>query len=249
MIDQGGHASRPVIDAGAAAGVELSQVLGTRTRRCRGRLHPRQGDQAREYTSSVQSIALVEHAVFLMLGLAKNFRVADRNLRSGTMYLPMGNELAESTLGLVGFGATARALAPRASALGMQIMAVDLIPPTAEELAGFGVAWFGSPSELTRTRPSLYLQITPFLRLENVLATPHIAGVNGRDLKAPSCCLRRNVARVANGLPPLYAVANEAKDDRAVRWPRRQGSRRCAATSPAGAWSGSTPAPACLVCS
>src|SRR5579863_6209827 len=29
VIDQGGHASRAVIDAGAAAGVELWQVLGT----------------------------------------------------------------------------------------------------------------------------------------------------------------------------------------------------------------------------
>src|SRR5262249_25141147 len=88
VIDQRGHASRPVIDVGAAVGVELWQVLGT------GLDHTDVeyilGKQIRlaNTPGPFSAVALAEHALFLMLFIAKNFTESDRNLRSGTMYSP-----------------------------------------------------------------------------------------------------------------------------------------------------------------
>jgi phosphoglycerate dehydrogenase-like enzyme len=46
----------------------------------------------------------------------------------------------------------------------------------------------------------------PLLRLENVIATPHVAGVTSGTSRRRGQALADNVDRVANGLPPLYLV-------------------------------------------
>ncbi len=50
----------------------------------------------------------------------------------------------------------------------------------------------------------------PFLTLENVVSTPHTAGVSYGTSKRRAAACAENVQRVAQGLPPLYTVEHSA---------------------------------------
>ena len=272
VIDQGGHASRPMIDAGATAGVELWQVLGTGLDHTDIDYILGKGIGLANTPGPFSAVALAEHALFLMLALAKNFSAAARNLRTGRMYAPLASELAGRTLGLVGLGASARELGARARALEMRIIGVDVVEPPRDVTAALGIAWVGSPSDLPRLmRESDYVSIHvpltretfhmidagllallkpsavlvnvsrgaivdedalveslregrirgagidvfsteppaadhPFLLLDNVIATPHIAGVTDGTSKRRGGACAENVRRVAANLPPLHQV-------------------------------------------
>jgi phosphoglycerate dehydrogenase-like enzyme len=274
VIDQGGHASREVIDAGAAAGVELWQILGTGLDHTEVDYILGKRMKLANTPGSFSAIALAEHAILLMLLFAKKYREGERNLRSGVMYLPVGEELAGATLGLVGLGASGRALAARARALAMRIIAIDIVHPSSEELNQFGVEWFGAPSDLPRLLQeadyvSLHLPLTtatrhlidaaalslmktsavlinvsrgaivdedalarallagklhgagidvysteppphdhPLFGLQNVIATPHIAGGTVATSSRRAAACGENVRRIANGLSPLYEVTS-----------------------------------------
>ena len=58
------------------------------------------------------------------------------------------SELHEKTLGLVGFGASARELARRTSAMGMTILAIDAAPPAPEVLTELDTQFLGGPEQL-----------------------------------------------------------------------------------------------------
>jgi D-3-phosphoglycerate dehydrogenase / 2-oxoglutarate reductase len=276
VIDQGGHASRAVIDAGAAAGVELWQVLGTGLDHTDIEYILGRGIKLANTPGPFSAIALAEHAMYLMLNVAKKMREADRNLRAGTMYLPVTEELYGSTLGLVGLGASARELAVRARAFGMRVIAIDLFEPSAVDLAELGVDWYGSPAELARLLEesdyvSIHVPLTretrhmidaemlarmkptavlinvargaivdedalaaalrdgrlraagidaysveppppdhPFLTLDNVVPTPHVAGVTYGTSRRRGVACAENTLRVGRGEPPLYQVTSAA---------------------------------------
>ena len=86
------------------------------------------------------TVSTAEHAVLLMLAVAKRLRPAEAVLRSGSAagYYSRheGVELDGRILGLVGFGRIARRVARAAEALGMQVVIVDpyldpsTVPPT-----------------------------------------------------------------------------------------------------------------------
>ena len=276
VIDQGGHASRPVIDAGAAAGVELWQVLGTGLDHTDVEYILEKDIALANTPGPFSAIALAEHAMYLMLNVAKKTHEADRNLRNGTMYLPVTDELHGSTLGLVGLGASARELAVRARAFGMRVIAVDVVPASAADLAELGVDWYGSPADLVQLLEesdyvSLHVPLTretrhmisaemlarmkptavlinvargaivdedalaaalsegrlrgagidaysveppppdhPFLTLDNVVATPHLAGVSYGTSRRRGAACAENTLRVGRGEPPLYQVTSAA---------------------------------------
>lgn len=69
-----------------------------------------------------------DHALALLLALARRVVAADRDVRRGTWdvvaYAGI-RRLRGQTLGLLGFGRTAKALASKAQALGMQVLAAD----------------------------------------------------------------------------------------------------------------------------
>ena len=50
----------------------------------------------------------------------------------------------------------------------------------------------------------------PLLKLPNVVATPHTAGVTYGTSKRRAACVAENVERLAAGLPPLYRVDKAA---------------------------------------
>jgi phosphoglycerate dehydrogenase-like enzyme len=272
VIDQGGNATRPMVEAGAAAGVELWQIHGTGVDYEKVDFIVNMGMPVANTPGAFSAIALAEHALFLMLCLAKNLREMERNVRSGNMYQPLNDELAGATLGLIGFGASAKELARRARTLEMRVRAIDVVNISAEERDQLSLEWSGSPSELPRLlRESDYVSIhaplteathhmldrdalalmkpnavvinvargaivdeaalarvvseglirgagldtfsreppspsDPLLSLENVVATPHVAGGTFGTSKRRAAACAENVTRVAEGLTPLYSV-------------------------------------------
>jgi D-3-phosphoglycerate dehydrogenase len=82
--------------------------------------------------------AVAEHALALMLSLARRIPQADASMKRGEWQKREleGAELAGKTLGVVGFGRIGRALGERAAALGMRVVAHDPLLSEAELRAG-----------------------------------------------------------------------------------------------------------------
>ena len=149
VVDQGGGVgTRAMIDAGAAAGVKLWQVLGTGLDHVDVQYILDRGLTLANTPGPFSSVALAEHALFLMLYFAKHFPATQHNMTTGTFYRPMNDELDGATLGLIGLGASARELARRAAACDMRLLGIDLQPPPADVLEAFGIRYLGGPESL-----------------------------------------------------------------------------------------------------
>jgi phosphoglycerate dehydrogenase-like enzyme len=81
-------------------------------------------------------VAVAECALLLLLSLARRVPVARDAFAHRTIGGPLGMELAGRTLGIVGMGRTGRALAERATALGMHVIGLDS-KTSPEERAAF----------------------------------------------------------------------------------------------------------------
>jgi D-3-phosphoglycerate dehydrogenase len=84
---------------------------------------------------------VADHAMALLLAVARKINVYDRATRGGTWQWQSGapiHRLRGSVLGLLSFGAIARAIAARAAGFGMRIIAHDPYL-TAEEITAAGV--------------------------------------------------------------------------------------------------------------
>lgn len=95
------------------------------------------------------TISVAEHTLGLMIALARFVPQADASLRRGewTKNKFMGIELQGKTLGIVGLGRIGSAVAPRAIALGMRVLAYDPYITRARAL-NFGAALVDSLEEL-----------------------------------------------------------------------------------------------------
>jgi phosphoglycerate dehydrogenase-like enzyme len=273
VVDQGGHATKELIDVGAAAGVKLWQVLGMGLDHAEVDHILGRGIALANTPGQMSAIALAEHALMLLLALAKQLPEAQRNCRIGRMYQPISEELEGHVLGIVGLGASGRELAKRAAALGLRVRAVDVVPPP-EAPATYGVERFGDLGELDDLlRESDYLSVhvplnastrhliderrlalmkptaivinvargrlidedalvdalrdgrlrgagidvfgeepltaqNPLLHLDNVVATPHTAGVTRGTSRRRSAVCVENARRILAGEPILYQVTS-----------------------------------------
>ncbi|HUJ56926.1 MAG TPA: NAD(P)-dependent oxidoreductase [Kofleriaceae bacterium] len=70
-------------------------------------------------------VAVAEHALLLLLALARRLPAAQRAFAAREVGVPLGIELCGKTLGIVGTGRTGSALAERARAIGMRVIALD----------------------------------------------------------------------------------------------------------------------------
>ncbi len=77
---------------------------------------------------NASEVSQAEFALMLMLTLARKFLPSRALMSQGVFFLPIGFELSGKTLGLVGYGRSARQLAPRAKAFGMRVIAVKKSP-------------------------------------------------------------------------------------------------------------------------
>jgi len=144
VIDQGGnHGTHELIDAACEVGVKLWQVLGTGLDHTDVAYILKRGIPLANTPGQFSSIALAEHAVFLMLLFAKKFYDSQRSVRNQVLCEPMNEELAGKTLGLIGFGASGRELARRAKVLGLRIVAIDVAPISQAQREEYGIATFG----------------------------------------------------------------------------------------------------------
>jgi D-3-phosphoglycerate dehydrogenase len=80
------------------------------------------------------SVSVAEHALALLLYLAKRFHACDRSVAARTIGAPTGLELAGKTLGIIGLGASGSELARIGLALGMRVTALRARPQEASSL-------------------------------------------------------------------------------------------------------------------
>lgn len=114
-------------------------------------------------TPGTNARSVAEHALALMLALARAIPAADRALRAGDFGWRdrhPGVELAGLRLGLLGWGHVARALAPMAQALGMEVRAHSR-HAGARELARAGVRPEGDLDALLAGSDILSLHARP----------------------------------------------------------------------------------------
>lgn len=83
-------------------------------------------------------VAVAEHALFLLLSLARRAPLAARSFAAREVGVPLGIELARRTLGIIGMGRSGTALANRARALGMTIRSLGRGATKAERETFFG---------------------------------------------------------------------------------------------------------------
>lgn len=76
----------------------------------------------------VNSNAVAEYTIGLLLATARDLVTSARSVSEGGWPRTGGHELRGATLGLVGFGASARAVVPLAQAFGMTVLSVTAIP-------------------------------------------------------------------------------------------------------------------------
>ena len=166
------------------------------------------------YTPGANANAVAEHAIGLLLALARNTCVADTTLRDGRAYERgqfQGIELAGKTLAIIGLGRIGSRVARKAHGLDMQVIAYDpYVDP----------ASYAGPATLVDSFDHL------------------LAGADFVTLHVPLTAETRNMidSRALAGLKPTCRLINTSRggvidernlERRPAPWqPRRSGARR-----------------------
>ena len=218
-------------------------------------------------TPGVNAVAVAEHTFLLMFSLVRNLPAAIDALRSGKWGQPIGGELYNKTLGIIGLGKIGVEVAKRASAFGMKVLAYDLyIPesvftevgakqvdlesllresdivslhaPVTDETRGMigkkqlelmkktaylintgrgplidkdALHWALTSGDIRAAGSDVFWveppdPADPILKLENLVQTPHIAGVTYEAYDTIARTIIQNTDRVARGLRPEPCV-------------------------------------------
>lgn len=91
--------------------------------------------------------SVAELGIYLMVGLARDFRGMARSLDHRKMGEPQGRALRGQTVGLVGLGGIGRAMIHRLSPFGVHLMGIKQTDPQKAK-AELGLDWVGGPEEL-----------------------------------------------------------------------------------------------------
>ena len=97
-------------------------------------------------TSNAVSVA--EHAIFLMLALARRYPQARGNLDNGVWGSPLGIGLRGKTVGVLGMGNIGQALVERLRGFGVRILGIKR-RPSPEMADRLGLDFLGGPEDLT----------------------------------------------------------------------------------------------------
>jgi D-3-phosphoglycerate dehydrogenase len=82
-------------------------------------------------TLGVNTEAVADHAMALLLATARQISRLDRRMKAGEWDRAVSTDVCGKTLGLVGFGAIGRAVAKRAAGFGLEVLAYDVAPDEA----------------------------------------------------------------------------------------------------------------------
>lgn len=90
--------------------------------------------------------SVAELAIYLMIGLSRDFRAMERSLAAETMGEPRGRALSGKTVGIVGLGGIGRALIQRLRGFDVRMIGIKrhVGKDAAEEL---GLEWVGRPED------------------------------------------------------------------------------------------------------
>src|SRR5258708_6227685 len=147
VIDHGGSVGpREMLEAARSAG--LGQVLGTGLAHFDLDYWRAKKMPVANGPGPFSASALAECAMLFILMLARRYPVAQARLQAGHYYEPLGMELEGLKLGLVGFGASAQALARRARPFGLRLSAIDIrnIPP--HDVPDYHLEFTANPTHL-----------------------------------------------------------------------------------------------------
>jgi len=215
-------------------------------------------------TPGVSAFSIAEHALSLMLAVARRIPRVDSEVRRGCWPRGQGVQLHGKTLGIIGLGAVGRQLARLGAGIGMRVIAWTMHPdpslgfelvPLDELLSSSDVIsmhlrlseetrGFIGKGQLEKMRSSAILINTargaildeqaliealasgriagagldvfeveplpaghPFTRMENVVLTPHSAGVNPEALEAGLQLSIENVSNFLNARPTNVVIA------------------------------------------
>lgn len=266
--------TREMIDVAVDAGVKLWQVVAVGINAWDVAYFLEKGLPFANTPGPFSAVALAEHALSLMFLIAKNYSAAQENIHSGFFSLPLNDELGGKTLGLIGLGASGRELAKRAHAMGMRLVAIDIVDVPQTIRDELHIEFFGDSSQLNQVLSeadylSLHTPLTsrtrhlidrhalelmkptavliniargeivdeaaliealqtggiraagldafahepldtshPLLQMDNVICTPHIAGVTRETTRRRGEVVAENVDRVARGLTPLHLITS-----------------------------------------
>ena len=157
-------------------------------------------------TPTANSVAVAEHAVMLMLALAKNLFVVTKSYTEGeydkvraTVY---ARELFESTLGLLGMGKIGSRVATRALGLGMRVLAYD--PYIQKENIPEGVVLASREEVFSQADYlSLHMPVTP--------ETKKSVGMREFDMMKPSAIFINTARGALVDHEALIAALREGK--------------------------------------
>ncbi len=137
VVDQGGSlGTREMADL--CGSLKLWQVLGTGIDKLDLAYWREKKIRVANTPGQFSAVPLAECALMYMIMLAHRWKESQENLEKGIFYTPFGEELEGKRLTLVGFGASAQALAVRARGFGMRISALDIRDISDRERRDFG---------------------------------------------------------------------------------------------------------------
>ena len=139
-------------------------------------------------TPAVSAGSVAEHALTLMLAVARRIPMQDAAVRRGNWLRGQGTELRGKTLGIVGLGAIGRRFAELGQGIGMRVIAWT--PHSARR----------GPSSTSWSRPAATSAAT---RMEGTAARPAPASTASRRL-SPSVQERGPRVDTSNVLPPWW---------------------------------------------
>jgi phosphoglycerate dehydrogenase-like enzyme len=149
VIDFGGSiGTREMADA--ASSVRLWQILGTGYDHFNLDYWRKKNIPVANCPGTFTGIPLAECATMFILMLARSWHGTQSTIKQRLMCVPMGQELENLRLGLVGFGASAQQLALRGRAFGMKISTIDVRDISPEERQKFGLEFAGKSADLDR---------------------------------------------------------------------------------------------------
>ena len=130
-----------------------------------------------EGTGNAASVA--EHAIFLMLALARKFPQAAENVRSGVFGSPMGKGLLNKTVAILGVGSIGTELASRLRHFDVRLLGLKQ-HPSERVKKEYGFDFLGGPPDLGHALAAadfvvLALPVTPHTR--GVINAPALAGM------------------------------------------------------------------------
>ena len=147
VVDMGGSVgTREMMDA--ATETRVWQVMGTGLDHVDLEYMKSRGFTITHCPGALSAVAMAEAAMAFMLMISRRRNEALEVFARSETSRPVGTNLEGKVLGLVGFGASAQALAVRARAFDMRIFAVDIREIEPEVVERTGPELLGTPEDL-----------------------------------------------------------------------------------------------------